>query len=119
MSQSSGSLDSRREIRYLGEDAGVIHYDQLVLACGMTINLDVLPGMAEHSLPLKSAGDGLILRNRLVVRMEQAEMQTDPERRRWLTTLIVIGGGFSGVELAAELNDFLRSGRRYAAQASQ
>ncbi len=103
----------RREIRYLGEDAGVIHYDQLVLACGMTINLDVLPGMAEHSLPLKSAGDGLILRNRLVVRMEQAEMQADPERRRWLTTFIVIGGGFSGVELAAELNDFLRSGRRY------
>ncbi len=35
----------RREIRYLGEDAGVIHYDQLVLACGMTIDLDVLPGM--------------------------------------------------------------------------
>jgi NADH dehydrogenase len=103
----------RREIRSLGEDAGVIHYDQLVLACGMTINLDVLPGMAEHSLPLKSAGDDLILRNRLVVRMEQAEMQADPERRRWLTTLIVIGGGFSGVELAAELNDFLRSGRRY------
>ncbi len=35
----------RREIRYLGEDTGVIHYDQLVLACGMTIDLDVLPGM--------------------------------------------------------------------------
>ena len=103
----------RREVRYLGEDAGVIHYDQLVLACGMTINLDILPGMAEHSLPLKTAGDGLFLRNRLLVRMEQAEMQTEPERRRWLTTFIVIGGGFSGVELAAELNDFLRSARRY------
>ncbi len=103
----------RRELRYLAEDAGIIHYDQLVLACGMTINLDVLPGMAEHSLPLKTAGDALFLRNRLLVRMEQAEMQTDPERRRWLTTFIVIGGGFSGVEVAGELNDFLLSGRRY------
>ncbi len=102
-----------RELRYLGEDAGVIHYDQLVLACGMTINLDVLPGMAEHSLPLKTAGDALFLRNRLLVRMEDAEMQADRERRRWLMTFIVIGGGFSGVEVAGELNDFLRSGRRY------
>ncbi|MFQ6017834.1 MAG: NAD(P)/FAD-dependent oxidoreductase [Kiloniellaceae bacterium] len=103
----------RRELRYLGEDVGVLHYDQLVLACGMTINLDVLPGMAEHALPLKTAGDGLFLRNRLLVRMEQAEMQDNPERRGWLTTFIVIGGGFSGVEVAGELNDFLRSGRRY------
>ena len=103
----------RRELRYPSEDTGIIHYDQLVLAGGMTINLDILPGMAEHSLPLKTVGDGLFLRNRLLVRMEQAEMQTEPERRRWLTTFIVIGGGFSGVELAAELNDFLRSGRRY------
>ena len=103
----------RRELRYPSEDTGIIHYDKLVLACGMTINLDILPGMAEHSLPLKTAGDALFLRNRLLLRMEDAEMQADPERRRWLTTFIVIGGGFSGVEVAGELNDFLRSGRRY------
>ncbi len=102
-----------RVLHYLGETAGAIPYDQLVLACGTTINLDALPGMAEHALPLKTAGDGLFLRNRLLVRMEQAEIQADPERRRWLTTFIVIGGGFSGVELAGELNDFLRAGRRY------
>ena len=103
----------RRELRYLGEDSGVIPYDQLVLACGMTINLDVLPGMAEHSLPLKTAGDGLFLRNRILVRMEGAEMQGAPVRRRWLTTFIVVGGGFSGVEVAGEISDFLRSSLRY------
>ena len=103
----------RRELRYVGEDSGVIPYDQLVLACGMTINLDVMPGMAEHSLPLKTAGDSLFLRNRILVRMERAEMQGNPERRRWLTTFIVVGGGFSGVEVAGEISDFLRSSLRY------
>ena len=103
----------RRELQYVGEVSGVIPYDQLVLACGMTINLDVLPGMAEHSLPLKTAGDALFLRNRILVRMEQAEMQGDPVRRRWLTTFIVVGGGFSGVEVAGEISDFVRSSLRY------
>ncbi|MCH7779018.1 MAG: NAD(P)/FAD-dependent oxidoreductase [Gemmatimonadetes bacterium] len=103
----------RRELRYVGEVSGVIPYDQLVLACGMTINLDVLPGMAENSLPLKTAGDALFLRNRILVRMEEAEMQGDPVRRRWLTTFIVVGGGFSGVEVAGEINDFVRSSLRY------
>ncbi|MFQ5984162.1 MAG: NAD(P)/FAD-dependent oxidoreductase, partial [Alphaproteobacteria bacterium] len=103
----------RRELRYLGEGAGVIRYDQLVLACGMTVNLDALPGMADHSLPLKTPGDALYLRNRLLVRMEEAEMQDDPERRRWLTTFIVVGGGLSGVEAAGELSDFIRAGLRY------
>ena len=103
----------RRELHYQAEEAGVLHYDQLVLACGTAVNVNALPGMAEHALPLRTVGDALFLRNRLLVRMEQAEMQDDPERRRWLTTFIVVGGGLSGVEVAGELSDFVRAGRRY------
>ena len=103
----------RREIHYLAESAGVLHYDRLVLACGMTVNVAALSGMAEHGLPLRTVGDALFVRNRLLVRMEQAEMQDNPERRRWLLTFIVVGGGLSGVEVAGELSDFVRSGRRY------
>jgi len=91
----------------------MLPYDQLVLACGMTVNVNALPGMAEHALPLRTVGDALFLRNRLLVRMEQAEMQDDPERRRWLTTFIVVGGGLSGVEVAGELSDFVLASRRY------
>ena len=47
------------------------------------------------------------------MRLEQAELQPDPELRRWLTSFVVIGGGFSGVEVAGELADFLRASRRY------
>ena len=82
----------RRLLRYRGERAGVIHYDQLVLACGMSANVNTLPGMARHAPPLRTLGDALFLRNRILLRMEQAEMQNDPERRRWLTTFIVVGG---------------------------
>ncbi len=40
-------------------------------------------------------------------------MQPDPEHRRWLTSFVIIGGGFSGVETAGELADFLYASLRY------
>ena len=75
-----------REIHYLGEGSGRLHYDQLVLACGTNANLDIVKGMANYALPLKTLGDALFLRNRVISRLEQAEMQPDPALRKWLTT---------------------------------
>jgi NADH:ubiquinone reductase (H+-translocating) len=100
-------------VHYLGEGSGVLKYDQLVLACGVNANLDLVKGMAQHALPLKTLGDALFLRNRIVSRLEQAELQPDPVARRWLTTFVVIGGGFSGVETAGVLTDFLRASLKY------
>lgn len=100
-------------VHYLGEGSGILRYDQLVLACGVNANLDLVKGMAQHALPLKTLGDALFLRNRIVSRLEQAELQPDPVARRWLTTFVVIGGGFSGVETAGVLTDFLRASLKY------
>jgi NADH dehydrogenase len=100
-------------VHYLGEGSGMLEYDQLVLACGVNANLDLVKGMAQHALPLKTLGDALFLRNRIVSRLEQAELQPDPVARRWLTTFVVIGGGFSGVETAGVLTDFLRASLKY------
>ena len=105
-----------REIHYLGEGSGRLQYDQLVLTCGTNANLDIVKGMANYALPLKTLGDALFLRNRVISRLEQAEMQPDPALRRWLTTFVVIGGGFSGVETAGELVDFLHASLRYYRQ---
>jgi NADH dehydrogenase len=102
-----------REIRYLGEGSGVLPYDELVLACGTNANLDVIKGMGQYALPLKTLGDALFLRNRIIARLEQAELQPDRTHRRWLTTFVVVGGGFSGVETAGELVDFLHASLRY------
>ncbi|MDT8388084.1 MAG: FAD-dependent oxidoreductase [Thiogranum sp.] len=104
---------STRTLFVSGESCGPVHYGQLVICCGMHANLDLVPGMAEHGLPLKTLGDALYLRNRIITRLEQAALQRDPDRRRVLTTFVVVGGGFSGVETAGEICDFLHSALRY------
>jgi NADH dehydrogenase len=91
----------------------VLRYDQLVLTCGANANLDIVKGMSRNALPLKTLGDALFLRNRIIARLEQAELQPNPEYRRWLTSFIVVGGGFSGVETSGELVDFLYASLKY------
>ena len=102
-----------RTIHYLGEGFGTMRYDEMVLTCGTNANLDVVKGMAAYALPLKTLGDALFLRNRIIARLEQAELQPIAMHRRWLTTFIVLGGGFSGVETAGEISDFLYASLRY------
>jgi NADH:ubiquinone reductase (H+-translocating) len=86
----------------------VISYDHLVIAMGTRLDYDKIPGMREHAFPFKYLGDALSLRNQLVRALEEAELESDPELRRALLTFVVAGGGFSGVECIAEMNDFLR-----------
>ena len=88
-------------------------YDQLVIACGNTSNLGVVPGMDEHAFPLKSVGDALRLQAHVIEQLEKAEVCEDPEIKKWYLTFTVIGGGFSGVEVAGELNDFVKASSRY------
>lgn len=82
-------------------------YDQLVLACGMVVNTEVLPGAATHSYALKTLGDAMALRNRLIAQLERAEVEPDAQRRRELLSFAILGGGFSGVEVAGETFDLL------------
>jgi len=95
--------------------AGVqdIAYEHLVLAFGTRANLDLVPGLAQHALPLKLVGDAMFIRNRVLQRVARIELETDPGERARLGHFIVIGGGFSGVEVAGALADFLRSATRY------
>lgn len=113
MARVRGIDTARRVIRYAGEGPGTLRYDQLVLACGVNASLDGVEGMADHGLPLKTLGDALHLRNRIIGRLEEAELQPDADRRKWLTTFIVVGGGFSGVETAGALVDFLYASLKY------
>lgn len=90
-----------------------LSYDHLVLCCGNRARLDLVPGMAEHALPLKTVGDAMHIRNVVLRRLAQMELEPDAQRRASLGHFVVIGGGFSGVEVAGELVDCLRSIRRY------
>src|SRR2546426_7883407 len=89
-----------------------LEYDHLVIALGNVTSFAGQPGLAEHSLPFKYLGDALVLRNRVIHSLEEADIESDPELRRALLTFVVAGGGFSGVEAVAELNDFARAAAR-------
>jgi NADH dehydrogenase len=89
-----------------------LKYDHLVIAMGTQLDYSKIPGMREHAHPFKYLGDALYLRNQLVHVLECADAETDPELRRRLLTFVVAGGGFSGVECIAEMNDFLRDAVR-------
>src|SRR3954467_15602671 len=102
-------------VEYEGHDGlpRQLHYDHIVVGCGNISNLNVVPGMADHAHPLKTVGDAAVLRTHILSQLERAEVCDDPTRRRWLLSFIVVGGGYSGVETAGEINDLVRTSRRF------
>jgi NADH dehydrogenase len=88
--------------------AMAVPYDGLVLAYGNRARTDFIPGLADHALPLKTIGDALEIRNQLLRRLARIELETDSRERRLLGSFIIIGGGFSGVEVAGEAVDFVK-----------
>jgi NADH dehydrogenase FAD-containing subunit len=88
----------------------VLRYDHLVLALGTVTDFRGLRGLPEHALPFKTFNDALDLRNHVIRALEEAAIELHDETlRKKLLTFVVAGGGFSGVEVCAELNDFVRT----------
>ena len=104
-----------RRLEYEGHDGlpRSLDYDHVVIACGNISNLNVVPGMADHAFPLKTVGDAAVLRTHVLSQMEKAEVCDDPARRRWYLSFNIVGGGYSGVETAGEINDLVRSSLRF------
>ncbi len=88
-------------------------YDHLVLALGSITNFFNLPGLEEHALTMKSLGDAIHIRNRLIANLEEACSECAVQGRAPLLTVVVAGGGFAGVETIAGINDFLRESVRF------
>lgn len=88
-------------------------YDHLVIALGNTSNFAIIPGMDEHAFGLKSIGDALRLQSHVIDQMEKAEVCDDPVKKKWFLTFTVVGGGFSGVEIAGELNEFVKESAEF------
>src|ERR1700748_2638126 len=86
-----------------------LRYDYLVIALGSVTNFHGMPGMIENAMPFRTLAEARVLRNHLIHVLEEADVEGNPELRRQLLTFVVGGGGFSGVEVMAELNDFVRS----------
>jgi NADH dehydrogenase len=86
---------------------GPIGWRWLVLALGSRPNDFAIPGLAERALSLYSASDAERVWAAVNKTLEDAAAATDPERQRCLATVVVGGGGATGVELAGELAEML------------
>ncbi len=87
-------------------------YDHLVLALGATTNFYGLPGLEQRALTMKTLGDAIHLRNRIIATLEEADTEC-AAGDAGLLTFVVAGGGFAGVETMAGVNDFVREGLRF------
>jgi NADH dehydrogenase len=90
-----------------------LSYDYLVIALGATTNFYKIPGLEERALTMKSLGDAIHLRNRLIDLLEEADFDCAIDSRADLLSVVVAGGGFAGVETVAAANDFLREATRF------
>jgi NADH:ubiquinone reductase (non-electrogenic) len=105
-----------RTIACVGVEAGdrfTVAFDYLVIATGAVSNTFNIPGVAEHALFLKELNDARELRQKIIRCFERAALPglSVSERQR-LVHFIVCGGGPTGVEFAAELNDFIQDDLR-------
>ena len=82
---------------------GDISYDFLVMAIGADTNFFGNQNIAEKALPMKSVGEALGLRNRLLESFEKALVSDNQEDRVGLLNIVVVGGGPTGVELSGTL----------------
>src|SRR5580765_6043564 len=86
-----------------------IPFDYLVIALGEVTNFYGMPGMLENAMPFRTLADAMTLRNHVIHVLEEADVEEDADLPRKLLTFVVGGGGFSGVEVIAELNNFVSS----------
>jgi len=92
-----------------------VTFDHLVLTLGSVTDLSRVPGMADHGRPMKSVADALRLRSTLINRLEEANLVEDATIRARLLTFVVVGGGYTGVETAGQVQDFLRGSLKFYA----
>ena len=97
-------LDAHR-LRHVGVDGRehTLEWSRLLLAPGSVTRLLDIPGLAEHAVGFKTVGEALHLRDRLITQLEAADASGDPEHRRAALTFLVVGAGYAGTELCAQL----------------
>jgi NADH dehydrogenase len=94
-------------------DSGTIDYDALILAPGARTEFFNTPGAEENCWDYKSLQQAVELRERIIDLCEHADHTADASARRAMLTFVVVGGGYTGIELVTEMHDFLF---RYAAR---
>lgn len=95
-------IDTKNNDLYL-KDGGTLHYDYLVFAAGSKTNFFGNESIQKKSHSLKGIDDALYMRNELIKTLEKASIEKDPKERQKLLTIVIAGGGPTGVEVAGML----------------
>jgi len=90
-----------------------IHYDFLVVALGSETNFFGMADVEKNAYTMKTLNDAVVLRNRIIDMLEQAENETNPILRKSFLNFVVAGGGFAGIETAGELMDLILDARKH------
>jgi len=93
--------------RTVTTDVGVIPYDVLVIALGATTNYFGMKDVEAVAYTFKDIPDAVRFHTRVLQMLEQADRESDAMKRKALLSFVIAGGGLTGVELAADLADFL------------
>ncbi len=89
-------------------DVGSIEYDFLVIATGADTNYFGNAQIEQNALPMKSVQESLALRNKVIEQIENALISNSAEERKERMTLVVVGGGPTGVEVSGALAEMKR-----------
>lgn len=102
----AGQINTKEKTVKVGHD--LIAYDYLVLAPGAETNFYGTPGAEKYSFPLKSISDAIKIKNHCINQMERAAHINDRIERKKMLKFVVVGGGPTGIEMAAELEELVR-----------
>jgi len=104
----TGHDPERRTVELQAQGGGTetIRYDQFIVPLGSVSRSLPIPGLDEHAIGFKSLADAIWLRNHVIETLEEANAAEDARRREELLTYVFVGGGYSGLEALAELQDF-------------
>lgn len=97
------------EQNQLDTSIGIIDYHYLVIAIGVNTNFFGNKKMMELAYPMKSVSEALQLRNAILQNYEDALSESDKEKRKRLMTIVVAGGGATGVEVAGTLAEMKKN----------
>lgn len=111
MAEITGLDVAGRRITYHIEGTEIhdsIRYDHLVLALGSVTRVPPVPGLKKHGFEIKSLADAVALRDHAIQLLERADAIVDKDQQRALLHWVIVGGNFTGVEVAGEFQEFLR-----------
>ena len=105
MAEVTGVDVANRQVKMSGR---ALFYDTLILATGSHYTYFGHPEWQQIAPSLKTVEDAVAIRSKLLQAFEAAEQETDPERVRQLLTIVLIGAGPTGVELAGSIRELIR-----------